>query len=42
MGRFGPSWLHRWRVALGLPSKMREEPDPPQWVLDRYGALTKH
>jgi peptidoglycan/xylan/chitin deacetylase (PgdA/CDA1 family) len=42
VGRFGPSWLHRWRVALGLPARMREEPDPPQWVLDGYGALTKH
>jgi peptidoglycan/xylan/chitin deacetylase (PgdA/CDA1 family) len=42
VGRFGPSWLHRWRVALGLPPRMREEPDPPQWVLDGYGALTKH
>lgn len=40
VGNFGPSWLHRWRVALGLPSRMRDEPDPPQWVLDGYQALT--
>lgn len=40
VGRFGPSWLHRWRVGLGLPSRLRDEPDPPQWVLDRYKALT--
>jgi len=40
VGRFGPSWLHRWRVGLGLPSRLRDEPDPPQWVLDRYQALT--
>jgi peptidoglycan/xylan/chitin deacetylase (PgdA/CDA1 family) len=33
VGRFGPSWLHRWRVALGLPSRMSAEPDPPSWVL---------
>ena len=30
----GPSWLHRWRVARKLPSRMRDEPDPPQWVVD--------
>jgi len=42
VGNFGPSWLHRWRVALGLPSRMRDEPDPPQWVLDGYKALTEH
>jgi len=40
MGLVGPSWLHRWRVGLGLPSRLRDEPDPPQWVLDRYQALT--
>jgi peptidoglycan/xylan/chitin deacetylase (PgdA/CDA1 family) len=34
IGTSGPSWLHRWRVAKELPSRMREEADPPQWVLD--------
>ena len=34
VGTSGPSWLHRWRVAKHLPDRMREEPDPPQWVLD--------
>ncbi len=34
VGRFGPSWLHRWRMAKHLPWKMDEEPDPPQWVVD--------
>ena len=33
VGRFGPSWLHRWRVALGRPSRMDAEPDPPGWVM---------
>ena len=32
VGRYGPSWLHRWRVALGQPSRMAAEPDPPAWV----------
>ncbi len=33
IGRYGPSWLHRWRVALHQPSRMAAEPDPPAWVL---------
>ncbi len=33
VGRYGPSWLHRWRVALGQPSRMGAEPDPPAWVM---------
>lgn len=33
VGRFGPSYLHRWRVALGKPSRIEQEPDPPAWVL---------
>ena len=32
VGRFGPSWLHRWRVALDKPSRIKDEPDPPAWV----------
>jgi peptidoglycan/xylan/chitin deacetylase (PgdA/CDA1 family) len=39
VGPFGPSWLHRFRVGKGLPSRLREEPDPPRWVLDAYKAL---
>jgi peptidoglycan/xylan/chitin deacetylase (PgdA/CDA1 family) len=34
VGKFGPSWLHRWRVAKQLPWKMADEPDPPQWITD--------
>ena len=34
VGTSGPSWLHRWRVSRNLPSRMRDEPDPPQWVVD--------
>ena len=33
VGRNGPSYLHRWRVALEKPSRLRDEPDPPAWVL---------
>jgi DUF1680 family protein len=34
IGTYGPSWLHRWRVAKKLPSRVRDEPDPPQWIVD--------
>jgi hypothetical protein len=34
VGTAGPSWLHRWRIAKNLPSRLRDEPDPPQWVVD--------
>jgi peptidoglycan/xylan/chitin deacetylase (PgdA/CDA1 family) len=34
IGTNGPSWLHRWTVALGLKMTLAREPDPPKWVLD--------
>lgn len=39
VGRNGPSWLHRWRVGLGLPSRLRDEPDLPDWALQAYQDL---
>lgn len=39
VGPAGISWLHRWSFALGLPMRLRDEPDPPQWVLDLYKSL---
>jgi peptidoglycan/xylan/chitin deacetylase (PgdA/CDA1 family) len=38
VGRVGPSWLHRFRLARGLPVELQKEPDPPAWVLDLYRA----
>ncbi|KAA0256414.1 MAG: polysaccharide deacetylase [Acidobacteria bacterium] len=38
VGRSGPSWLHRFAVTLGAPSRMAEEPDPARWVLDLWNA----
>jgi peptidoglycan/xylan/chitin deacetylase (PgdA/CDA1 family) len=38
VGKNGPSWLHRFSVALGQPMRLRDEPDPPQWILDAYEA----
>ena len=30
--RFGPSWFHRWGIALAKPFPMRGEPEAPEWV----------
>jgi peptidoglycan-N-acetylglucosamine deacetylase len=38
VGTFGPSWLHRWGIARGVPVSMRDEPDPPAWVMDAYNG----
>ena len=38
-GGAGISWLHRWRFGLGMDDRLREEPDPPRWVLDAYREL---
>jgi DUF1680 family protein/peptidoglycan/xylan/chitin deacetylase (PgdA/CDA1 family) len=34
VGTYGPSWLHRRRVAKKLPPRMKDEPEPPPWVID--------
>jgi peptidoglycan/xylan/chitin deacetylase (PgdA/CDA1 family) len=36
VGSSGPSWLHRWRVTLGKPDRLRDEPDPPEWVMKAF------
>ncbi len=34
IGKYGPSYLHRWRISLGKPNLLKDEPDPPQWVIE--------
>lgn len=36
---WGVSWLHRWRAGLGLPARLRGEPEPPAWLVEAYEAL---
>lgn len=36
VGPQGPSWLHRFRVAKGLPLELALDPDPPAWVLEGF------
>ncbi|HZF40878.1 MAG TPA: polysaccharide deacetylase family protein [Blastocatellia bacterium] len=32
----GPSWLVRWTRSLGLKVSFKDDPEPPQWVMDLY------
>jgi peptidoglycan/xylan/chitin deacetylase (PgdA/CDA1 family) len=41
VGRGGPSWLHRWRVSLGKPDRLGDEPDPPKWVLEAFNGVRR-
>lgn len=36
VGLAGPSWLHRWRIAKRMQSRLGDEPAPPDWVLKLY------
>ena len=33
VGTYGPSWLHRWRVSKKLSPRMKDEPEPPPWIV---------
>ncbi len=39
VGTNGPSWLHRFSLALDRPMRLKDEPDPPDWVIEAYRAL---
>jgi peptidoglycan/xylan/chitin deacetylase (PgdA/CDA1 family) len=34
--RWGPTWLMRWSLSMGLKVSFRGDPDPPKWVMDLY------
>jgi peptidoglycan/xylan/chitin deacetylase (PgdA/CDA1 family) len=34
-GKVGFSWLHRWSITKGMPSK--SEPETPAWIVEEYG-----
>jgi len=34
----GPTWLWRWSKSLGLNLDFKDDPDPPQWVMDLYNS----
>lgn len=32
----GPSWLWRWMKSLGLNVSFKDDPEPPQWVVEMF------
>jgi peptidoglycan/xylan/chitin deacetylase (PgdA/CDA1 family) len=34
----GPTWLWRWSRSLGLNISFKDDPDPPEWVMDLYSS----
>jgi peptidoglycan/xylan/chitin deacetylase (PgdA/CDA1 family) len=32
----GPTWLWRWMKSRGMNISFKDDPDPPQWVMDLY------
>jgi peptidoglycan/xylan/chitin deacetylase (PgdA/CDA1 family) len=41
LGKNGISWLHRWLFAKTGATRLKEEPDPPPFVMDAYGEIQK-
>ena len=41
VSRNGISWLHRWLFAKTGATRLKEEPDPPPFVLDAYRTIEK-
>ncbi len=37
-GAYGPSWFHRWGIALGKKSPMKGEPETPAWIVQMANA----
>ena len=41
VSRNGISWLHRWLFTRTGATRLKEEPDPPPFVMEAYQALQK-
>jgi peptidoglycan/xylan/chitin deacetylase (PgdA/CDA1 family) len=41
IGPQGPSWLLRFSLGLARPTRKRGQPDPPDWIQERYSALER-
>lgn len=41
VGPWGISWLHRWRVGLGLPNLLKLEPEPPKSIAEAFEVLRR-
>jgi peptidoglycan-N-acetylglucosamine deacetylase len=41
-GPYGSSWLRRWALGTGKPIQPLGQPDPPDWIMQRYQHLAAH
>lgn len=41
VGKPGFSWLHRWLFGKTGATRLKEEPDPPPFVMEAYAAIEK-
>lgn len=36
VAKFGPTWLWRWMKSLEMNVSFKDDPEPPQWMMDLY------
>ena len=36
VGKYGPTWLWRWVESKGMKVSGKDDPEPPEWVMDLY------
>jgi peptidoglycan/xylan/chitin deacetylase (PgdA/CDA1 family) len=41
-GPRGVSWLHRWAYTRGMRDTLKEEPDPPEFIMKLYKEASAH
>lgn len=38
---YGPTWLWRWNKSMEMNISFREDPEPPDWIMDLYHEATR-
>jgi peptidoglycan/xylan/chitin deacetylase (PgdA/CDA1 family) len=36
VGKYGPTWLWRWMKSKGMEVSFKDDPEPPEWVMDFF------
>jgi hypothetical protein len=36
VGKYGPTWLWRWMKSKGMEVSFKDDPEPPEWVMDLF------
>src|SRR5262249_37605214 len=36
ISKYGPTWLWRWMKSKGMNLSFKDDPDPPQWIMEMY------